>query len=524
MSDRKVTIAVETTSDNKGIDDTTAAVKNLAAEEKKSGEASKESGDKKKKSGEDTQKLGQAAGRAAELTASLTGAMGQGSPAAAQMGAGLRVLKGIVEGSSAGLTGLATILIGAGVSAFISYNNKVEESKKKIQEFKLQLQDNAREIQMSHMSDLAQQHDKLRAAIDSEADAYNRLSAARAAVDNAEKGSRLADITLKEKQAQLALKPGDEIGAAKVSAQFSGQRRDLDTEYLIKDATRTAEQKNHELAATQERLATTQKQEAELAKQLETAKAQVLDLGQNKVDLFGKDAPMKDDWRDAGAFSSKGGNFGDKQRQILDEKEQKRRADLIDNQLYGSKDGKVAGLMDNVGKIADDLAALAIQKTKEKIEAEARQLEADAANKNLSTVNTMNPRIDAADTALEGKSLSQVTAQANLAKFRGGIESARRSAENVLDAKQSVADSIDASGFKKFGLNSPTYRDAQKVDKEADKQAAKAKQLADATKALEEQVKAMDPEVLTKSLVILTAKLANLNKAVEDLKKQQARP
>jgi len=519
MADRKVTIAVESSADLQALADSKTALNELAAQEKKSGDVSKDSGDKKKKAGEETRQYGQAAGRAAELTASLSGAMGQGGPAAAQMGAGLRVLKALVEGSSAGLTGMATILVGMGVSAWVSYNNKVEESKKKIAEFKLQLQDNAREIQMSHMSELAQQHDKLRSAIDSEADAYNRLSSARASVDNAEKGSRLADITLKEKQAQFALKPGDEVGAAKVSAEFSKQRRDLDTEYQIKDARRSAEQKDHELAAAQERLEVTQKQEAELAKQLEQTKAQVLALSQEKVDLFGSKAPTKQviDPMSAGGY---GGAV--QYKTVIDEEKRKRRIAEIDNQLQGSKD--TPGLTENFGKLSDALAAIVVQKAKEKIEAEARQLEADAALKTLSTVNTMNPRIDAADTALEGKNLDQVKAQANLAKFHGGIEAARRSAENVLEAKMSVADSIDASGFKKFGLNSPTYRDAQKVDKEADKQAAKAKQLADATKALEEQVKAMDPEVLTKSLVSLTAKLANLNKAVEDLKKQQARP
>ena len=66
MSDRKVTISVETTSDNKGLEDITAAVKKLAAEEKKSGDVSKESGDKKKRAGQDTQQYGQAAGRAAK--------------------------------------------------------------------------------------------------------------------------------------------------------------------------------------------------------------------------------------------------------------------------------------------------------------------------------------------------------------------------------------------------------------------------------------------------------------------------
>lgn len=520
MSDRKVTIGVESSADLQAINDAQVAVKNLANEEQFSGDKTKDAGDKKKKAGEETQKYGQAAGRAAELTASLSGAMGQGGPASAQMGAGLRVLKALMEGTSAGLTGMATILLGAGVSAWVSYNNKVEESKKKIAEFKLQMQDNAREIQMSRMSDLADQHDKLRAAIDSEADAYNRLSSARAAVDNAEKGSRLADITLKEKQARFALKPGDEVGAARVSAEFAGQRRDLETEYAIKEARRTAEQKNHELAAAQEKLATSQKQEAELAKQLEATKAQVLALSQEKVDLFGAKAPMREQVETR--MGPGGIPITTSRQMVVDEEARKRRAAQIDNQLQGSKD--TPGLTEDFGKLSDALAAIVVQKAKEKIEAEARQLEADAANKNLSTVNTMNPRIDAADSALEGKSLAQVTAQANLAKFGGDIESARRSAENVLDAKQSVADSIDASGFKKFGLNSPTYRDALKVDKEADKQAAKAKQLADATKALEEQVKAMDPEVLTKSLVSLTAKLANLNKAVEDLKKQQARP
>ena len=137
----------------------------------------------------------------------------------------------------------------------------------------------------------------------------------------------------------------------------------------------------------------------------------------------------------------------------------------------------------------------------------------------------MNPRIDAADTALEGKSLAETTAKANLAKFHGGIEATRRSAESLAVDTRDYADRVDAEPFrKKYGANSPSYRDAKRFDQQLEDKAKKAADLAAASKAFEEQVKAMDPEAVTKSIVSMTAKLKRMNDSVEDLKKQVARP
>ncbi len=134
MTAQELQLKIDTEYNGKGAD---AAAKDI----EKIGKASKKAGEEQDKAGKHAQQFGQSTGRAAEMVGSLTGAMGQGGPAAARMGAGLRVIKALAEGSAGGLAGLATVLVGMGVSAWASYQRKVEESQKKLQEFMAGLTD-----------------------------------------------------------------------------------------------------------------------------------------------------------------------------------------------------------------------------------------------------------------------------------------------------------------------------------------------------------------------------------------------
>lgn len=504
MADRKVTIAVETTGDTKALDDASKKLDTL-------GKAADDTGKKNKGAADNTQKMGQAAGRAAELTGSLSGAMAQGGPAAQQMGAGLRVLNAVIQGSTGGLMGMATLIIGAGVSAWVAYHNKVEAAKKKLEDFAAQIEKNKAAADTAGVDRLAGQYDVLRNSIDEASAASERLSIAQASADNAEKAARMADITLREKQARNGLKTGDEVGAAKIAAQFSGERRDLESEYGVRGAEREAASKARALSDSESksRIAAADVQSTQQA--LGEMAGRIRAVNEQLADLYGAGAPTKQviDPMSAGGF---GGAV--KYNTVVNEAEQAKQAAALR--------GQASGLDANYQKIAEAIAAALERQAKEAVEVQARRIEAEAAVNAYDTVRDMNPRINAADAAADARNVRDVTASANSALFRGRLDKTVDAARNNYDVRQREASMIDPSDFKRVGGRA--YQEATRIDKDRDKQAAEAKRLLEAAEAAKKQIEAMDPAALTKVFTSLTRQFDRMDKAIKDMDERAKRP
>lgn len=536
MSDRKVTISVETTSDNKGLEDTTAAVKNLAAEEKKSGEASKESGDKKKKSGEDTQKLGQAAGRAAELVGSLSGAAGQNGPAVAQMGAGLRVLKSAIEGTT-GPMGLLTVAIGAGLSIYTAYHNKVEDTKKKLAEFVAQIEANKRAQESAGVDLLAGQYNVLRTAIDEASAAQDRLNQAQASADNADKAADLAELSLREKEAMAnsdadpALKrknpeaaaKQEDLNKARITNQFAQERRSIEEKYAIAAAEREAQSKASALADAERKQSITENMDIPRAKEeMQKFEDQLRKVNEALADAYGAGAPKKygvemgSDGEEIGAW-------------IVDKEAQAKLVAALRNQkVETDKDGKPTGkgLDRDYQKSAEALSLAIDRLAREKIETQARRIEAEAAVKQYDTTRLINPEINAAEGALEQKSFRAQQMQANRELLRGRLDEARGLGSMVAMSRQINANQFDASTYN--GQNPNTRSDAKKIDRELDKKASAAKSAKDEFEAYAAKIEEMPIEELARAISQVNRnidqRMQSLKREVEDMKARSARP
>lgn len=242
MSDRKVTISVETTADTKGLDAARKGVEELG---KKTADTGKKTGD----ATAGTKNFGQAAGRSAELVGSLTGAMGANSPAAAQMSAGIRVLKSLLEGSSAGVMGLATVIVGIGVSAWSAYQKKVEESKKKIEEFLAQLTDEKLKSASKQIDGISDAFGRVEKAINSARAAQSELAAAWQDLNKA--GQEVTDMELERREkADLArVAPGDTAGASAVKNRYAQIREETALSRRQGDAVRAEQAARDDLEA-----------------------------------------------------------------------------------------------------------------------------------------------------------------------------------------------------------------------------------------------------------------------------------
>jgi len=516
LTAQELQLKIDTEYDGKGAD---AAAKDI----EKIGKASKKAGEEQDKAGKHAQQFGQSTGRAAEMVGSLTGAMGQSGPAAARMGAGLRVIKALAEGSAGGLAGLATVLVGMGVSAWVTYQRKVEEGRKKLAEFAAQIEANKRAQDAAGVEKLAGQYDVLRAAIDDSTAAQNRLNQAQAAADNAEKAARMADITLREKQAMSGIKEGDTVGAARVSAQFASERRDLEAEYALRDAERTAHAKAQALSDAEAKLRITEQMDVLRAKEeKQKFEDQMRRVNEDLADLYGPGAPMKTLMMPLSAV-----NLGAKAPEpikVVDKEEQEKRAAALRNQLVEvDKDGKPTGrgLEPAYRAAAEALAAAIDRMAKEKVEVQARRIEAEAAVQVYDTTRDMTPRINAADAALEQRDILKQQWGQRLVDLRRRASSASSS----LSAR-SASLSAAAEAFDPQRADYPhqgAWNQAKIRDRRMDDQAERAARLSASAAKLDDQLSKMKPEQLAGVFDSITAQLARLETAVKNAEQRSKR-
>ncbi len=216
MSDQETSLVMRIRSifDGSGAKEATDAQSKLTT-------AAKSATDATGQVGKATGQAGQAAGRAAEMVASLTGAMGASSPAAAQMSSGIRVLKSLLEGSSAGILGLATVIVGIGISAWSAYQKKIEESKKKIAEMLDELTSAKIETGKRRIDDITDAFGRVEKSINAVRAAQVDLATAWQDLNKA--GQEVSDMELQrmEKEQIARLSPNDEAGAVAIKNRFA---------------------------------------------------------------------------------------------------------------------------------------------------------------------------------------------------------------------------------------------------------------------------------------------------------------
>lgn len=503
-------IRIQTALEKGGIEGAKTELAALTAEAEKSKKANEGA------SGS-SDKLGQSVGKAAELTGNLSAAMANGGPAAQQMSAGMRTLSVIIntltQPGAGGIAGLATLLTGAAVAAYVAYDKKVEESRKQLVKWREDLHANFIKSREEGLGKSAAQFDELSKAMDAATAARNRLSAAEAAADSAEKGARLADITLREKQAQLGLKSGDELSAAKVSARFAKERRDLEAEYAAIDSDRELKAKGADLTDNESRLRVAEAKQVEFRKDLDRLRDDLARNEKGRKDNAGAKAPMKQ------VYSTELGPGGEEVGVLHNEIDRTRQFEL--DSILKKDLEKLKPLYEKAAK--DYMSAIDATVAQE-VAVKAAKMDYATAQKKNETVSRFTPAINAVETASEEKGIGEKQAEVNVALFHGRLESLKGDARNTYGASRAYADRVDASRLKSFGMNSPTYRDAQREDKAAEDVANKAKSYLDALQALEEKVKNTPFEEMTKSVQATNRRLDQIAKGLNELKAQTARP
>ena len=244
MSDQETTLVMRIRSMFDG-----SGAKEAADAQLKLSGAAKSASDATGKAGKATGQAGQAAGRAAEMVASLTGAMGASSPAAAQMSAGIRVLKGLLEGSSAGILGLATVIVGIGVSAWSAYQKKVEESKKKIAEMLDELTSAKIETGKKRIDEISDAFGRVERSVNAVRAAQAELASAWQDLNKA--GQEVSDMELQrmEKEQIARLSPNDKAGEVAIKNRFAQIREEGSVARRQGDAIRAEQAAKDDLEA-----------------------------------------------------------------------------------------------------------------------------------------------------------------------------------------------------------------------------------------------------------------------------------
>ena len=320
----------------------------------------------------DVNRMGSSFKGAAGLAGQMNAALAQGGPEAQKLAGGMRLLGGVINGLQGGIMGILTVVAGLAVSAFMKWRNSVAEAEKKLEEFRKKNLEAEAELRRVNFDKSIEEHGKLRAAIDAVVSAYSRQFSAQAALDNAEKGWRMAELTMLEKEAVNALDPDDDLGRAKVTADFAERRRNIDYEYQRKDAERKLEESIVTSDAAAKRAAVTFSELGEIERQIKEAEIVRGALtGERRV------------------VSTQRENIGARDKRLEE----------LDGNLKDIND-EIKGLTDTARKLKQQWEA-------DKGASNEKFALSQAMRTNLRTVETFQPGINAADAAAARRDIAQ---------------------------------------------------------------------------------------------------------------------
>ena len=421
---RTVDIKIKTTADNSGIDKTTKSLDTLD----KSQQAASTGG---KALTESVTTSGKSLNSAAETAGALSSALDAGGPAAAKMSGAVRGLSSVITGATQGIAGLASVLLAAGITAYVKYQKQVEEAKETVRKFKAEIEQNKLAIAADEINTLSSYYNDLALAIDQATAAQQKLTQARAAADNVEKAERMALLELEEKRALNKISPGDSLARSETSASFATQRRQLDQEFQEKSAARVTEATERAAAdaAAKEKAAETamRNQQAALAEnQAQQAEAQA-ELGA----LYTTKIPKRTISTAGGMYNPYGqpGTGQGSSMEITDTATQKAEADAIKEKLSGEK-----GLEALAKALQASIAALSPQLESARAETQAAALNAASAARQQASITGTNPEILAATTTGD-------TAQARYAR-QNQLKEAQKGISGYEDRESDLRDRV----------------------------------------------------------------------------------
>lgn len=386
MSDQDIALKlkIETAYDGKGSKEAIDEVNKLNDATKKTDQTNKEFSASINQSG-------QSLGRAAQTAGSLATALDAGGPAASKMGGAVRGLSSIVSGATQGIAGLASVLMAAALTAYIKYQQKVEEAKEALLKFREEVDKNKLALQQTEISNISTFYNDLSSAIDKASASQARLNQAMAAADSVEKAERMALLDLEEKRSLNQLPAGDSLARSETSASFATQRRELDQEFAARSAERVAETAAKALADALEKskiaglaVANTRESLGSVDDQRAAAQAE---LGA----LYTTNIPKRRISVPGGAYNPWGqpGTGQGGSMDITDTAEQKVEADRLKKIIGGE-----GGLDTQYKDLTAALAANTEQLRANEIEAQAARIIAESAVRQYDTVSNINPLLN----------------------------------------------------------------------------------------------------------------------------------
>ena len=465
MPDRKVTIGIETTADTKGIVESDKGLEKLSKTANETAKTTKGATD-------GTKQFGQATGRAAEMVGSLTGAMGANSPAAAQMGAGLRVIKSLAEGSAGGIMGLTTVIVGIGVSAWTAYQRKVEEAKKKLDEFVSQMTDRKIETGARRIEAIAEGFGRVEKAISSARAAQSELAAAWDDLNRAGQEVTSMELERREKADLARVNPEDQAGAAAVRARYTGLRESAALGARAGGAIRAEQAAQDDLTAASGRRANIEQTLGSSISARDIVAAQ-LARSSSRADPSNPDEEdRKNAAKETAAFTA-----------------------------------QLAQLEKQVGELTDALAAARTTERAAGIRVQAagiRAAQGIGAAEALAQQNTSDADLSATRTAWAQR-LSDLRGRASSAASALSTRAVQfRAASDAYTPQRSDYD--DQGDWNK----------ARGKDRSMESQAKGAERLSDSARKLSDQLAKMNPEQLSSLFDTITRQLAQLDQAIKN--------
>ncbi len=530
---RELIIAIKSRFDGKGMEEAQKQLETTGRKAEDAGKKAEDAGKKHKESGRNMTALGSAAGRTAGLFGNLSAAMAAGGQQSSQMSGALSAVGAAVASLQAGVLGFASVILAAGINAWIKYNQKVEESKKQLTAWREHLHEQFREANEERLTRLGGQYDETKARIDALSAAYDRLAAAQAAVDSAEKAARLSDINLREKEALAAISEDPELkrknpdAAAKqadlrrteASNTAAQERRALEQEFEVRSAQQAVGQKEKAAGELNARADVTDREILAMKAEMARQKTLLENITKERTSL--EQAPVAT--KQALIKPSTGPYDPAVYGPIEDTEAMQVRRDRIKQLAADEKsilgDGKEKGSYE---KLADALLKLIDTRSAQQVEAKALKMESAAAERNLAIAQNVSPKMNAAESEIATHAYESQQEAANLAAFQDQPQTLRREAEQAAAAAKFTSDFYDPSKMK-FSSQEDQSR-AKQTDHDLAIQARKFEGLAQAAKQLEDTIKGLDPDAMTRRFNSIRREMDRIQTSLKQMEQRSKNP
>ncbi len=455
--------------------------------------------------GDATSKLREMA-QAAESVGSKSGAVGK-------LGGALRTLSSAAGGPLAAIAALTVYLGSMAISAIRKFIQNVREAEKALREWNVETTRANAQAAVERLTSTAAAHDKLRAAIDKEHAALERLAGAYAAYDNAQKAAELAFLNMREKEelARIGTSgPMADVERARVSAEYAGKRRDIESAYDAKEVDAKVAAADRRVEAAERKLLDIKSQVTENAAAIPQLQQQLHELYAARRAISGGAAPMEKDYSWGGIWHI-WSNFVDKldatPRDRVNEEAQKGMLDEVAEKVKG---------------VVEALSARkkTIEEGTERIEQADNELwalraERSAAQVGQASFRATRPRLSAAEGTLADQALQEQERQA-----AQNMIQQRVNAFHTRIANRAVSTRAESDAFTVRRQDYPTekaYDKAVKKDVSLETEARRLSQLANDVANFKTAVDKMPLDKIATALESFNQKMTSFERRLADI-------